>query len=203
MWLRKGCWLSTSRSAPHITHKHSKRPSRQTYSVITQMPWGHLIANLKMICTPKKRTSCLSNDKLSLYTWSPQQSLAPALLPLAPCNSSSCPACQSQRTDWFITSCSRRNPSLRGDRKEGKKWLILRMTTRIVSGHDYEEFSFISCAGKNIMIQTSVLLISFTPQHKWIRASHKPLSCQNAHSTPITPTICFRSVFTNIIAYAQ
>lgn len=66
------------------------------------------------------------------------------------------------------------------------------MTTRIFFGHDYEEFSFINYAGKNIMIQTSVLLISFTPQYKWIFASLKRLSCQNAHSTPVTPTYLFQ-----------
>lgn len=74
------------------------------------------------------------------------------------------------------------------------------MTTRILFGHDYEAFSFINYAGKNITIQTSVLLISFAPQYKRNCASLKLLSCQNAHSTPITPTTSFRSVFTNITA---
>lgn len=35
------------------------------------------------------------------------------------------------------------------------------MTTTVFFGHDYEKFSCINYAGKNIRIQTSVLLMSF------------------------------------------
>lgn len=73
------------------------------------------------------------------------------------------------------------------------------MTTRVFFGHDYEEFSFINYAGKNTMIQTSVLLISVAPHYKRICASQTPLM-ENAHSTPITPTISFKRVFTNTTA---
>lgn len=50
--------------------------------------------------------------------------------------------------------------------------------------------SFINYAGKNIRIQTSVLLISVVPQYKGICASQTSLM-ENAHSTPIIPTISY------------
>lgn len=74
------------------------------------------------------------------------------------------------------------------------------MTTGVLSGHDYEEFSFINYAGKNIMIQTSVLPISLTPQDKRMCASPKLPPLEDAQSTPITPTISFKSLFANTTA---
>lgn len=61
------------------------------------------------------------------------------------------------------------------------------MTTRAFFGHDYEKFSFISYVGKNIMIQTSALLISFAPHYKQICASLKLLARRTLAALPLLP----------------
>lgn len=117
-------------------------------------------------------------------------------------NHSSCPTCHGQRPDWIITSCFRRDRSLRGIKNEGKKLLIWRMTTRVIFGHDYKEFSFISYARKNITIQTSVLLVSFTPQYKWIYASLKLLSWRTLTALPLLPlSLSKASLLTELLKY--
>lgn len=68
------------------------------------------------------------------------------------------------------------------------------MTTTVFFGYDYERFYQLYWK-KNIRIQTSVLLISVTPQYKRIWASQTSLM-KNAHSTSIIPIISFKSMFT-------
>lgn len=113
--------------------------------------------------------------------------IARRIIPLSLCNYSSCPTCHGQRLDWILTSCFRGDRSLGGIKNEGKKLLILRMTTRIFFGHNYKEFSFINYAGKNIKIQTSVLLISFALQYKRIRVSLKLFSWRTLTEPPLLP----------------
>lgn len=59
------------------------------------------------------------------------------------------------------------------------------MTTTVFFGHDYEKFSFINYAGKNIRIQTSVLLVSFLKTNESVPL--KLLSWRMLTALPLFP----------------